>query len=562
MTEHTTIRRGGDVAIETLGALGAREVVGIPGQHALGLFDALRRSSLRLLSARVELNAGFMADGLARRTGTVAPLFLSTGPGALGSLPALQEAAASSVPILVVAAQIPTAGLGGGRHGYLHELPDQSAAFRGVVKSTFTVRTATQIPAAITAAWGTALSAPQGPVLVEIPQDVLLAPVGEDIPPVEDVRPSVVHPQARAELIASAADLLRGAKSPVILSGGGVQRAEAVHELRVLAERLAAPVVTTFSGKGVLPEEHPLAAGSWIEDVAYTELLEQADVLLVVGSGVGELSSNSRTFSPRGRVIHIEADLGKLNANFPGLGIHSDARVALSALIETITDESSQGRESATRVRELKATLTRRLDAQDLGRERALLAGLRDAIPSEADTFWDMTILAYWAWSGWDRRDGTFASAQGAGGLGYALPAAAGAAFVQEKPRRPVVAISGDGGAMYGIAELAAVAQQSLDLVWVVIDDGGYGILEEYMTAEFGIATATRLVPPDFVALAESFGISAVRVDPEDAPSAVAAAVKTGGPAVVVVSAKLRMFEPTHLDRLSLDPAKQEGSTP
>ena len=134
-------RNGGDLVVETLAGLGATTVFGLPGQHALGMFDALRRSVLRYVGLRVENNAGFAADAYGRITGEAAPLLLSTGPGALTSLAALQEAAAASAPVLAISSQIPTAGLGGGRHGYLHELPDQQASFRDVVKSVHTVRT-------------------------------------------------------------------------------------------------------------------------------------------------------------------------------------------------------------------------------------------------------------------------------------------------------------------------------------------------------------------------------------------------------------------------------------
>lgn len=175
-------RNGGDLVVETLQGLGATTVFGLPGQHALGMFDALRRSALSYVGLRVENNAGFAADAYGRITGEVAPLLLSTGPGALTSLAALQEAAAASAPVLAISSQIPTAGLGGGRHGYLHELRDQKASFRDVVKSVHTVRTASQVPSAIAAAWESALTAPHGPVWVEIPQDVLLAET--TLPPV------------------------------------------------------------------------------------------------------------------------------------------------------------------------------------------------------------------------------------------------------------------------------------------------------------------------------------------------------------------------------------------
>lgn len=149
-------RNGGDLVVETLHGLGASTVFGLPGQHALGMFDALRRSDLRYVGLRVENNAGFAADAYGRVTGEVAPLLLSTGPGALMSLAALQEAAAASAPVLAIGSQIPVAGLGGGRHGYLHELRDQQASFRDVVKSVHTVRTQSQIPSAIAAAWESA----------------------------------------------------------------------------------------------------------------------------------------------------------------------------------------------------------------------------------------------------------------------------------------------------------------------------------------------------------------------------------------------------------------------
>lgn len=135
-----------------------------------------------------------------------------------------------------------------------------------------------------------------------------------------------------------------------------------------------------------------------------------------------------------------------------------------------------------------------------------MLASVRRALPSTSPSFWDMTILAYWAWSAFDPRGkNTMHSAQGAGGLGYGFPAALGAAAAD--PTRPVLAVSGDGGALYSIAELATARQYDLNVTWLIVDDGGYGILREYMTGAFGQATATELTRPDYVALAESFGV-------------------------------------------------------
>ncbi|MFF3481881.1 thiamine pyrophosphate-binding protein [Streptomyces sp. NPDC002701] len=541
-------RTGGDLVVETLAGLGATTVFGLPGQHALGMFDALRRSDLAYLGLRVENNAGFAADAYGRITGEAAPLLLSTGPGALTSLAALQEAAAASAPVLAISSQVPSAGLGGGRRGYLHELPDQQASFRGVVKSVHTVRTQSQIPSAIAGAWESALTAPHGPVWVEIPQDVLLAETTLPVVTAVDAAPHDLPP--RPELTAVAAHLLANAARPVIIAGGGVVRADASGKLRQLAERLDAPVVTTFGGKGAFPWNHPLSLQSWLEDRHTTDFLEDADVLLVVGSGLGELSSNYHTFEPRGRVVQIEADLGKLESNHPALGIHADARLALSALLETLP-ETVPGRQDTTaadRVRTVLGLVRERIDAQELTLEQQVLAAVRKALPDRSASFWDMTILAYWAWSAFDaRRPNTMHSAQGAGGLGYAFPAAIGGAVAD--PTQPVLAVSGDGGALYSVAELATARQHNLDVTWLIVDDGGYGILREYMTDAFGTATATELSRPDYVALAESFGVPGVRTTPETLADDLAKSLATPGPSVVVLPAVLRMFAPTHLDR-------------
>ncbi|MFF4618345.1 thiamine pyrophosphate-binding protein [Nonomuraea jabiensis] len=561
MSRGQAARTGGDLVVESLAALGATTVFGEPGQHALGLFDALRRSDLRYVGCRTELSVAFAADGHARATGSVTPFIVSTGPGALGTLPALMESRAAAVPVLAVSSQIPADGLGGRRKGYLHELPDQAASFRDVVKSVHVVRTAGQIAPALAEAWELALTAPAGPVLVEIPQDVLLAETA--IPAVRELRVAPRPLAPGAGLVAAAADLLVRAANPVILAGGGVVRAGAQAALLELAEELDAPVATTFGAKGAFPWEHPLSLQSWLEDRHLTAFLEEADVLLVVGSGLGELSSNYHTMRPRGRVVQIEADLGKLESNHPGLAVHADARLALEELARAVKGartgrDGAAGRseaqpaarsgaqpvaQSAVRsaVRDVLARVAARLDAQDLALERSLLAAVERALPERAPSFWDMTILAYWAWSAWPR---PMESAQGAGGLGYALPAALGAAAATGGP---VLAVSGDGGAMYGLAELATLHQHRLDVTWLIVDDGGYGILREYMTDAFGAATGTELARPDFAALATAFGVPAWRTTPEDLESDLARALRTPGPSVVVLPATLRMFAPTHL---------------
>ncbi len=266
------------------------------------------------------------------------------------------------------------------------------------MKSVHTVRTQSQIPSAVAAAWKSALTAPHGPVWVEIPQDVLLAETTLPVVTGADATPDELVP--RPELTAVAAHLLSHAARPAVIAGGGVVRSDASGKLRALAEKLDAPVVTTFGGKGAFPWEHPLSLQSWLEDRHTTDFLEDADVLLVVGSGLGELSSNYHTFKPRGRVIQIEADLGKLESNHPALGIHADARLALQALLETVEERTDAT--APERVRSVLARVRERIASQELTLEQDLLAAVRRALPAGSPSFWDMTILAYWAWSAFD----------------------------------------------------------------------------------------------------------------------------------------------------------------
>ncbi|WP_170981099.1 thiamine pyrophosphate-binding protein [Mycolicibacterium sp. CR10] len=533
-------RNGGDVVVETLTALGVSHVFGIPGQHALGLFDAIRRSDLTFVSSRVENNSAFGADGYSRATGEVGVIFLSTGPGALTALGALQEAYATGVPLLVIVSQVPRAGLGL-RRGMLHQLDDQQRSAINVTKSTAVARRAAEIPSLLADAWSLAQAAPAGPTWVEIPQDVLLEPA--DVPAVSSVVTAVAERPPRAEVVDAAAVLLNSAQRPVILAGGGVRRSRGGPEALVaLAELLDAPVVSTVGGKGVIPFDHPLSAASWIEDRHTTALLEDADVLLAVGTAMGEVTSNYFTFAPKGRLIHVDAEPRVLEANHPGLGIHADAALALTAIAKQITRRDGGG--GAGVARGLRDAVEDRLAGQDVAAELALMRDLRTAVPAAAQTFWDMTIAGYWAWSAWDPQDGAFHSAQGAGGLGFAFPAAVAAAIGSGER---TFAVSGDGGAMYSIAELATARQHNANVTWLIVDDGGYGILREYMTDAFGQATATELARPDFVALASSFGVPAHLATLDTVGEVVAGTFTTCGPAVVVLPALLHMFAPTHV---------------
>ena len=551
----TDQRNGGDLVVETLEALGAKTVFGIPGQHALGLFDAMGRGNLHFVSSRVENNSAFAADGYSRATGEVGVLFLSTGPGALTSLAGLQEAYASGVPMVVVASQIPLEGLGARRKGMLHQLDDQKASAANVTKSQRLIQHASGIPSAIQDAWTEAISSPQGPVWIEIPQNVLLDPIM--VPPVEDALAEAADNPPRVELIREAVKWLSTAERPAIIAGGGTRRGRAEKSLLSIAEKLRAPVICTPGGNGAFPWTHELSLQSWIEDRHMTDVLEDADVLIVIGSSLGEVTSNYFTFEPRGRIIQIDAEPRVLESNRPGLGIRADAGQALAALDSALDEALSataavpdwHGTTPEDLVKESLAKVEARLDEQDLGKELKFMTDIREAVPADMQTFWDMTISAYWGWSCWDSREGQFHSAQGAGGLGYGFPAAIGGAVGLETVGKPgrVLAVSGDGPSMYSISELATAKQHNVPVTWLIVDDGGYGILREYMVGAFGKATATELARPDFVKLAEAFGVPARRVDPGDVGEALKESFAADGPNVVVVETLLKMFGPTHL---------------
>jgi acetolactate synthase-1/2/3 large subunit len=528
-------RTGGHLVAETLEALGADVCVGVPGVHALAVWEGLRTTEIRTVGFRTELNAGFAADGYARASGRPAPLLLSTGPGALISLAALMEAARAHVPVVAVASQIPSELIGAGR-GYLHELQNQLASFAPVVKWAARAESAEAVPELLANAWRTALAPPAGPVFVEIPVDHL---TGVTDVPVGDL--ATEPPTPPLPDVGEAVRLLAVTERPVVWAGGGVLRSGAWEELAELARRLDAPVATTYMGKGAFPEDDPLSAGCACDEGAFRDLVEGADVLLCVGTELGAETTQQYGLSLGGRLVHIDAAPERIGATYPALGVVGDAKPVLAALLEYVEARSSEGSERAAAVR-------RRIEAglaeQERELERDLLETIRAVLPREAVHAWDMTILAYWAAAHFPAlAPRSFLYPLGSGTLGYAWPAALGAALAL--PGTPALAVAGDGGVLYGLQELAVARRHGLDAVLLVVDDGGYGILREYQHDSFGETIAVDFAGPDFVALARAYDVPAERAAPEALGEALARALERGGPAVVHLPALLRMWTPT-----------------
>jgi acetolactate synthase-1/2/3 large subunit len=535
------VGRGGDLLVRALEGLGATAIFGVPGTHALAVWEALRESPIATLGMRTELCAGFAADGYARAGGRVAPLLLSTGPGALNSLTALMESASAHVPVVAISSQIPRDLIGRGR-GFLHDLPDQRASFAPIVKRAWRAESAAGLPELVAEAWRVALTPPTGPVYLEVPVDVLDGPAEGPPPAALDGAPPPL-PAPRPEALATAAELLRGAERPVVWAGGGVERSGAWAELRALAERLGAPVATTYMGKGGFPADHPLAAGSACDDAAYQELLAEADVVLAVGTELGAETTGQYRLRLSGRLIHVDAAPERIGATYPALGVVGDAAAVLAALAALVPEREPDGR-GERRVETLRARIAAGLDAQGREVERGILRDVSAAAGPDAVIAWDMTIMGYWAAPHLPvLRPRTFLYPLGSGTLGYAWPAALGAQAAE--PERRTLAVVGDGGVLYALQELATARQHRLAAKLLIVDDGGYGILREYQRETYGSTHAVDLVQPDFDAVCRAFGVPVRTVEPPDLASALSWAFDEDGPAAVVLHAAVAAPRPT-----------------
>ena len=396
-------RTGGDVLAEALVALGARTVF---GPLVLGPFDAIGRSKLRYVDCP---DPAFTADGHARVTGDVTPLL---APGVVGEL----SGSAAVLAIGVREATVP-------------------------VKHSETVANAAGIAEAVARAWDVAATAPRGPVWVRVPEEVLRGRASTPSVAAIVSCPEAVIPEPRS--VESVARRLDEARNPVVVAGGGVVRGDARAELLALAEKLGAPVVTTFGGKGAFPWDHALSAQSWLSDEHTTRFLEEADLLLVVGSGLD---------SPRDNVVRVDADPEKVDER----GVHGDARFVLADLAETVKARPGGSGEAAVHA---LLDLVRRPEPE--------LDAIRAAVPDDSPTFWDRTVFGDRPWSAWDPRDSAMCGTPD--GVGYALPAALGAA-VALGDHVPVLAVSGGDTAPLGLRELATARRHDLRVTWLVVD--------------------------------------------------------------------------------------------
>jgi thiamine pyrophosphate-dependent acetolactate synthase large subunit-like protein len=485
---------GAEVLVSGLQAAGVEIVFGLPGVHNLAAWEALRASPIRVVGVRHEQAAAYAADGHARTTGRLGVALVTTGPGAANTLGAVGEAWACGSPVLVVATDIPSGLRRPGVHrGVLHECTDQRAMFAPVTKARF----AGPDPGAAIAA---ALAHPRRPVYLEVATDLLSAPAQAAAPPAP-----AAAPEPAADELARARDLLERSARPLVWAGGGAARDGAGEAVAALAERLGAPVLTTYQAAGLL-DGHPLAVGFPPHLPETGGLWDEADLVIAVGSDLdGVTTQNWRQPQPPA-LVAVNVDAADAAKNYRADAV-LEARAAVGA---GALAEGDGAREPWADVGALRAAVRERM-AREFPRETAFLAAFARAVPAAATVVCDMCIAGYWLGS-FHRvpQPGRLVYPLGWGTLGCAFPQAIGAALAVAGP---VVSVSGDGGFLYACGELATVAQERIPLTAVIVDDGGYGMLRfdqrQKGAAPYGVDLAT----PDFVALSESFGVRAQRVE-------------------------------------------------
>jgi acetolactate synthase I/II/III large subunit len=352
-----------------------------------------------------------------------------------------------------------------------------------------------------------------------------------------------VLPLPPEAVLAEASRLLSTLPDPAIWAGGGLLRSGAWQELKVLAERLDAPVATTYMGKGAFPEDHPLCVGSPCDDPAFQDLLSRAGVVLCIGTELGAETTGQYALEFSGRLIHIDADQARIGATYPALGLVGDARAILRELVRLVTPRSGAG-EGQARARAVRERVGCELDAHGHALERGLLGAIRSALPREGVSAWDMTILGYWAAAHFPALEPRrFLYPLGSGTLGSAWPAALGARAAL--PGTPTLAVVGDGGFLYALAELLSARQHGLAAKLLLIDDGGYGILREYQRDAYGEVHGVDLTQPDFESLTSACGVPARTTTAERIDADLAWAFEVQEPAVIILRERLASALPT-----------------
>ncbi|MPZ85420.1 MAG: thiamine pyrophosphate-binding protein [Actinophytocola sp.] len=502
---------------------GVDAIFGLPGVHNLAFWREAGEGLPRIIGVRHEQTAVYAADGYARRSGRLGVALTTTGPGAANAVGAFGEAAASGSPVLLIASEIATALAAGTARGALHESRDQGAIFAPLAKAVFRPRTPEEVAAAVAEAMRTAMTSPRGPVYLDVPVDVLTM----DAPEIRLVPPTRVGVADLTDL----ADLIAASPRTVIWAGGGVVQADGGAALDALARRLAAPVVTTYAARGVLPPGHPCVVGLPPHEPAVAGLIGGADLLLAIGSDLDGMNTRNWRMAMPPRLATVNCEPG---GNYrPDVAVLADARLAMEALTPLV-EQRPAGDLTALRAKAWRAVAADERHAEPL----RYLATLDEVVTAELPVVADMAIPGYWFGGyGTVHRPRQLQYPVGWGTLGFALPAAIGAAVAGG----PTLAVCGDGGIMFALGELATIAQERLPVTVLVVADGGYGMLRYDQDHAGDPHRGVDLLAPHWTTLAAAFGIPCAEVDGvgDELGAALRNALSRNGPALVVAHAAM-----------------------
>jgi acetolactate synthase-1/2/3 large subunit len=494
---------GGEALARQLVLEGTRQIFGIPGVQLDFAMDALAGMTdrIRYLSTRHEQAASYMADGYARTTADVGVCMVVPGPGMLNALAGLATAYACSSPVLCITGQLPSHAIGKG-YGLLHEIPNQSGILASLTTWSTRADSPGEIPGLVHEAFRRLRSGRPRPVGLEIPADIL--EVTAEVNLIQT--PAASTPTVPdLDLIREAAALLRAAERPVIYVGRGIVAAGASEALQLVAEALGAPVVTSVNGRGALSDRHPLTLSS----LGGRRVLPTADVVLAVGSRFMTEDAVPVATAPGARLILINAESADLGEpRQPAVSILSDARLGLEALLGEI-DAHAPRTSRQTEIAEIRAWAAEQLST--IEPQWSWVQALRTALPDDGILVNELTQVGHLAEVAYPVYEpATYISPGYQGTLGYGFPTALGAKV--GRPDRTVVSITGDGGFGWGLQELATARQFGIGLITVVFDDGGYGNVRRTQQRRFdGRVIGTDLKNPDYVQVAEAFGVRATR---------------------------------------------------
>lgn len=532
--DQTTITGGAHLA-RALQAEGITRVFGIPGTHNLEIFAQLSAAGIDIVSPRHEQGAGYMADGAARVTGEVQVIVTTTGPAALNALTALLQSFTDSVPVLLITPGLPLTHPGRG-NGLLHEVRNQSAALSAVLTEVMRVTS----PGEVSLAVGQTLSAMRSgrprPAAIEIPLDLI-----------ETAGPGTLHPSVARALpapvaseIEAAAEAIASSQRPLIIAGAGAHGAGA--EVAALAESLGAGIVLSSNAKGLVDDRAETTIGAVGVLELLPELTSDADAVIAIGTELAPSDFWPEPLPLPDTVVRIDIDEVQMLTNaavtHPILAAAKNATAALNEQVSALrTESATAAARNWTAGWKDRAASAMESDGRPWSGLSTALTAFAEADDSPLIVAADSTMACYYGvQTGWKARSGDrFLYPAGAGTLGYGLPAGIGAKLAA--PQARVVAVEGDGGSMFTIAELAAAVQAGVRMCLIVVDNGGYGEIRNEMEDRGDTPSGVRLAGPDFPALAQAMGARGVHVDGADALlAALTEAEAADGPTLIHIT--------------------------